>query len=672
MKNLTKIVTAGVLALGLLGTSSTSYANDIKPGSALEIEMQAMIDRGILMGYPDGSYKPSASVTRGQFAAFIGRALELPAGSHAFKDVAADSKLNAEIGKVNAAGIMAGLTDDRFAPDALITRDQVAMTIENMIKYTGMKLTPKRMEFTDASVMNSVTLNAVFNIANYEIVFGYPSSNVSPATYSFKPKNNATREQAAAFIYRFLTAYEATPVENPPVEEPTTPEKPPVDTKFYLGYVENGKLVKQEYGHEAYLTSAESFKNTPSADVIYQGDDIIRVKSGIAYADRIINNQGVYANIYLDSAFTKPVTYIEYGREIRYIDANDKFVKVQVGGTIGYAKQSEVNFVPSDLMVNRDYYTVNQWGTLTFHQYNYAKKAAASYSIGPAPSGMQQNVKYYSHDGVHFVAGSSKVTHYPYFQYQSIRTKTSYTAEELDSYIMQRLNEVNNIYSKYKDASTKSKLIGTGKHFIALQDQYNVNALYMLAAAMHESDLGMSANAQTKNNLFGIKVYDAAPEKGTSYEFAYESINDFARDYMNGRYVNPFGAYPNGAAPGNKTVGVNVKYASDPTWGSKVAGHMFRIDLALGKKDFGKHKLGITNTAGTNVRNAPLGDKLYTYNRTYLGVNDAFGYPVVILETKRAADGYDWYKVVSDLNPDHPLINEGFGWIRSDLVNVIN
>ena len=672
MKTLSKIVTASVLAWGLLGASSTSHANDIVPGSALEIEMQAMIDRGILMGYPDGSYKPSANVTRGQFAAFISRALELPAGPHSFKDVAADSKLNIEIGKVNASGIMAGLSEDRFAPDALITRDQVAMTVENMIKYTGMELTPKRTEFTDASELTSVALNAVFNIANYEIVFGYPNSKVAPVTYSFKPKNNATRDQAAAFIFRFLSAHEATPVEDPPIEEPPAPEPPTVDTKYYLGYVENGKLVKQAYGHNAYLAAADSFKNTPSADVIYQGNEIIRVKSGVAFADRIINKQGVYANIYLDSAFTKPVTYIEYGREIRYIDANDKYVKVQVGGTIGYAKHSEVDFVPADLMVDRDYYIVNQWGTLTFHQYNYAKKSPASYSIGPAPADMKPNVKYYSQDGAHFSAGTQKVTHYPYFQYQSIRTKSSYTAAELDRYILQRLNEVNNISSKYQGASTKSKLIGTGKDFIAIQNKYNVNALYMLAAAMHESDLGMSANAQTKNNLFGIKVYDAAPENGTAYKFAVESINDFARDYMNGRYVNPFGAYPNGAAPGNKTSGVNVKYASDPTWGSKVAGHMFRIDLALGKKDYGKYKLGITNTIGTNVRNAPLGDVLYKYNRTYLGIGDAFGYPVVITETKKASDGYDWYKVVSDLNPDHPLNGDGFGWIRSDLVDVIN
>ncbi|MFD1861916.1 S-layer homology domain-containing protein [Planococcus chinensis] len=671
MKTLGKIVTAGVLALGLLSTPGISHANDIVPGSALEIEMKAMIERGVLMGYPDGSYKPSANVTREQFAAFISRALTLPDGQHSFKDVAADSALGKEVGKVSTAGIMEGVSSERFAPDALITRDQVAMTIENMIEYTGMELKPKRMEFTDASDMNSVTLNAVFNIANYEVVFGYPNNNVSPVTYSFKPKNNATRDQAAAFIFRFLTAYEATPVEEPPVEEPPTPEPAPVDNKFYLGYVENGKLVKQEYGHDAYLSAAESFKNTASADALYKGDEIIRVKSGVAYADRVINNQGVYANIYLDSAFTKPVTYIEYGREIRYIDANDQYVKVQVGGTIGYAKHSEVDFVPSDLMVDRDYYIVNQWGTLTFHQYNYAKKAAASYSIGPAPAGMQGNVKYYSHDGVHFSAGSSKVKHYPYFQYQSIRTKTNYTAEDLDRYITQRLSEVNNISSKYKDAATKSKLIGTGKDFIAIQNQYNVNALYMLAAAMHESDLGMSANAQTKNNLFGIKVYDAAPENGTAYKFAVESINDFARDYMNGRYVNPNGAYPNGAAPGNKTAGVNVKYASDPTWGSKVAGHMFRIDLALGQKDIGKHKLGITKVAGVNVRTAPLGDKLYTYNRTHLGVDNAFGYPVVILETKRASDGYDWYKISSDLNPEHDT-NGGVGWIRSDLVNLIN
>ena len=79
---------------------------------------------------------------------------------------------------------------------------------------------------------------------------------------------------------------------------------------------------------------------------------------------------------------------------------------------------------------------------------------------------MKAGVKYYSLDGVHFedADGNTQITHYPYFQYQSVRTKTSYTAEELDHYILQRLNEL--------DIAEESKLVGMGEFFIEKQEQH--------------------------------------------------------------------------------------------------------------------------------------------------------------------------------------------------------
>ncbi|RNF39982.1 S-layer homology domain-containing protein [Planococcus salinus] len=674
MQLFAKLLASLLLVTSIFGFASASHANDIAPGSALEKEMKEMIDRGILTGYTDGTYRPQENVTREQFAAFISRALNLPAGSHAFKDVNPNTKLGREVGKVYAAGIMDGLSRDRFAPNALITREQVAMTIENMLEYSRMDLQKKEMNFTDADDMSSIVLSALYNIANYQIVNGYPDN-------SFKPKANATREQAAAFIYRFLMAKEGTTAPAPETpEEPEEPQKPtpkpdPVanSSKYYLGYVENGRLVRQQYGHDEYLSAAESFKSTPSAQAIYKGDEVIRIKSGLAYGDRVLNGVKQVTTIYYDTEFKKQATYVEHGRELRYIDANDRFVKVQAGGTIGYVKQSEVDFVPYELINNRDYYMVNQWGTLYHYQYNYVNKTLASHSIGPAPAEMTPNEKYYSHDGAHFnnAAGHLQVVHYPYFQYQSVRTKTSYTAAELDRFVMDRLKSLNSSSGTYRDAVNRSKLIGKGKYFIEMQEKYNVNALFMLAAAMHESAYGMSANAQNKNNLFGIRVFDGSPHEGTVYTKPENSIDAFAREYMNRNYANPTGAYANGAAPGNKTTGFNVSYASDPTWGSKVGGHMFRADLALGQKDIGKYKLGITNTANTNVRNAPQGDLLYTFKRDNLGVSSAFGYPVVIVGEQKSSDGAVWYKVLTDLNPQDDK-NNGFGWIHSDLVDRIN
>lgn len=671
MKTISKILAAALLLTGIFGYTAAAQASDIVPGSALEKEMKEMINLGILSGYPDGTYRPTEKVTREQFAAFINRALELPAGTHTFADVPQDSSLSDEIGAIYKSGLMYGISDKMFQPKAEITREQVAQTLKNVLQFHDMELKEERIEFTDLnSFVSSGGIRAVYNIIHYDITHGISDGN---GGLKFSPNAHTTREQAAAFISRFLTAKEKAE------EAPVTPEEPPVeapvDNLYYLAYVVNGELVKQEYGHKEYLTAANSFKGTATAKAILKGDEIIRIKSGLAYGDRVAYGKPQVTTVYYDTAFTNQATYVEHGRELRYIDANADFVKVQIGGTIGYVKQDEVNFVPYELITERDYYMKNQYGTLYHYQYNYVSKKRGNHSIGPAPAQMAANVRYYSKDGINFsnAAGVTQFKHYPYFQYQSVRTETNYTAEELDKYVMDRLTSLNNTSDTYKDALTKSKLIGKGKFFIEVQEKYNVNALFMLAAAMHESQNGMSANAQTKNNLFGIRVYDGSPHEGAVYALPENSIDAFAREYMNRNYANPLGGYANGAAPGNKTTGINVKYASDPTWGAKVAGHMFRADLALGKKDIHKHQLGISNTPSTNVRTAPLpeGQLLYEFSRKNLGIDNTSGYPVVIVGEQMASDGKIWYKVISDLNPEDDKYN-GFAWIRSDLIDKIN
>ena len=328
-----------------------------------------MVERGIIQGYEDNTLRTGDPLTRQQFAAFISRALELPPGEHPFTDVGSISRLGKDVGKVYAAGIMQGLSDQHFAPNDLITREQVVMTLEEMVKYSGMDIEAKRMEFTDQEDMTSHVLKAIFNIAQYEIVAGYPDG-------SFQPKLNATRGHAATFISRFLKAREA------------------ADQSYYIGYVENDELVKQGTKYETYATAAAGFESDASATAILKGGEILRIKNGIVYgnatATTVVNGKTVseVTTVYYDPEFTKAqqATYIEPGREMLYLGATEEYVKVQAGGTIGYVKQNEVKLVPEELVAGRDYYEINAAGELYHLQYNHASnKQEAPYPIGPVP-----------------------------------------------------------------------------------------------------------------------------------------------------------------------------------------------------------------------------------------------------------------------------------------------
>ncbi|MCZ8536645.1 S-layer homology domain-containing protein [Paenisporosarcina quisquiliarum] len=680
MKHIKKgslLVVVFTLAFTMLLKTQTAQAdNHDDITGTLETEMREAVKRGILLGYGDGKYGQEEHVTRAQFAAFIQRALSLPEAQSNFKDVTPNMTLAASVNAVAGAGIMQGVSTEFFNPDALITREQVAMTIENALVYSKMELVKKEILFSDAGLMTSGTKLAIFHAINYGIVNGMPNDN---GTMRFEPKSNATRAQAAAFIIRFLTAKEnyVPPVVNPvPVPEPTPiptpiPEpEPPIDTtKYYNATLKDGQLVKGLSEYTTYVAANSAFRNNPSAKAIYKGNEMIQIKEGLAYAKHY--TPGSATVIYSDSTFSRQVSYIQYGRELKLLESNDRYVKVQAGGTIGFAKQSEIEYIPQELITNKDYYMPSSTGVLIHFTYNHANKSFGfgGYQIGPAPTFMMNLQKYFSQDGVNFYHenGTFAGQHYPYFQYLSARTKTNYTAEELDLYISDRLQTVS---TKYPTALTTSKLIGLGAFLKEVESIYNVNALFILSAAMHESDSGMSVNAQTKNNLFGIKVFDSTPQDGETYTKPEDSVVAFVTRYVNLNYGPPTGLYAKGLAPGNKTSGMNVHYASDPNWGAKIAQYMWRGDALLGYKDSGVNAKQLAMTAHNgviNVRSTPevrSDNLLFTYKAKDLGVNISFGYPLVILEETIGTDGYTWFKVLSDQNPP-----ADFGWIREKDAN---
>ena len=95
--------------------------------------------------------------------------------------------------------------------------------------------------------------------------------------------------------------------------------------------------------------------------------------------------------------------------------------------------------------------------------------------------------------------------------------------------------------------------------------------MLILALAQHESAYGMSEQAQNLNNLFGLCVYDTNP-LNKNFESVMTNINELITKFWQPNYITPTGPYANGAVVGSKAFGFNVKYASDPYWGEKIAG----------------------------------------------------------------------------------------------------
>ena len=252
---------------------------------------------------------------------------------------------------------------------------------------------------------------------------------------------------------------------------------------------ENGTEQEVER-YNTYKEAVTAAQNKGMNAVKYE-NEFLWIKDGFASAKRITGQNII--NIY-DENLATVYTYIQYGTELKVLEVGEDRVKVQLSGLTGYVKKNEITLIPTNEMKQSSYY-VKSDGYLyhKYYTYNTSSPGYTEFRYGVAPSFMKQGQQMYSVDGKTF----GDETFYQYFNYLSLRSKTDYTAEQLDSYV--------------KSIKPDSPLIGLGKKFKEVESKYNVNALFLYSLAIHESYYGTSALAKDKNNLFGLKATDDSP-----------------------------------------------------------------------------------------------------------------------------------------------------------------
>ncbi|WP_114853770.1 S-layer homology domain-containing protein [Brachybacterium sp. YJGR34] len=95
--------------------------------------------QGIVEGWPDGTFRPTASIERGALAAFLYRASGKPASgtSSPFRDVPSNHQFAREITWLADTGITTGWPDGTFRPRAPIGRDAMAAFMIRWMEHRG-------------------------------------------------------------------------------------------------------------------------------------------------------------------------------------------------------------------------------------------------------------------------------------------------------------------------------------------------------------------------------------------------------------------------------------------------------------------------------------------------------------------------------------------------------
>ncbi len=312
-------------------------------------------------------------------------------------------------------------------------------------------------------------------------------------------------------------------------------------------------------------------------------------------------------------------TYINacYIDEALLVDETRDAFKIYMSGYDGWVErhalydassstETWVNIIPSNQVQNVSYYAKEGVDLVHYIAQDVRDNLAKTrLIIGKAPEWMEEEKPYYSYDGIYFYddwqsisvdgigAINVETPFYNYFQYLPYRSKTNYTYDELDFY----LNQLGYTQKAtvYPPSEGESQLANEGESFLEAQEQFGINGGLEFSMALHESGYGRSKIAIEKNNTFGMNATDNNPYgNATQFTSIRNGVFYHAERYVSWGYtdaISDFRYY--GPHVGNKGSGMNVKYASDPYWGEKIAGHYYRMDQALGGKDYNYYQLAI-------------------------------------------------------------------------------
>lgn len=174
-----------------------------------EKSIAAMADKKLFAGVSGTSFDPNGLLTRAMFVSVLGRASGVDVSAYTesgFADVNMGTYYGGYVKWASENGIVAGIGDGKFAPNAYITREEIATMLTNYMKYKGegpVGAWAIQLTYTDLDKVSDWAGEGVMFTTMKAYLSGYPDG-------SFGPQKYATRAEAAALMDRYLTPVAAT------------------------------------------------------------------------------------------------------------------------------------------------------------------------------------------------------------------------------------------------------------------------------------------------------------------------------------------------------------------------------------------------------------------------------------------------------------------------------
>ena len=161
--------------------------------------ISGLAEKGVVSGFNDGNFYPDRNVTRAEFVKMLAGCLNAETTgcrNEHFSDLASAAWAESFIAWATEKGIVNGVSTTEFAPNAPLTRQQMAAILSRCCKVFDYQFaeTVEAIVFSDEKEIAEYAKDAVTNMQKLGLVNGYPDG-------SFAPTATLKRSEAAKVLF---------------------------------------------------------------------------------------------------------------------------------------------------------------------------------------------------------------------------------------------------------------------------------------------------------------------------------------------------------------------------------------------------------------------------------------------------------------------------------------
>jgi spore germination protein YaaH len=165
-------------------------------------------NKGWMIGVSAAQFAPDRPLTRAQAATILVRALgsksgttqQINAPNAIFNDVSTEHWAYADITSLVEKGIITGISNNSFAPDAPMTREQMSVLLTRALKF---ETSPESHPYFSDVEMNRWSYSAIAILSANRVIYGYHDG-------SFHPMDRISRAEMAALLFRIQDQFVST------------------------------------------------------------------------------------------------------------------------------------------------------------------------------------------------------------------------------------------------------------------------------------------------------------------------------------------------------------------------------------------------------------------------------------------------------------------------------